>query len=200
MMTSKRQFILILTALVSAVAFAGTEERIKTKELVDSVLIKAEVVEINYETREVTLAGPMGNVATLEASEDVERFSEIEVGDFVAAKYMTYTLAEFREPTEEEMENPLVILAESGKATMEEAPGGAMGAEVRAVVSVELIDTENSLVTIKGPRGNYLTLPVEDEEVLKQVKVGELVVLTYAEAVALSLEKVVAPVPGDKQN
>jgi hypothetical protein len=199
-MTSNMQFTLILGVFASAVAFAGTQERIKTKELVDSVLIKAEVVEINYETREVTLAGPMGNVATLEASEEVERFDEIEVGDFVAAKYMTYTLAEFREPTEEEKENPLVILAEEGKATMEEAPGGAMGAEIRAVVSIELVDMENSLVTIKGPRGNYLTLPVEDEDVLKQVKVGELVVLTYAEAIALSLEKIQQPVLEGQEN
>ena len=190
----------IVSTLVPVLAFAGESERITKKELVDSVLIKAEVVEIDYNTREVTLAGPMGNLATLEASDEVERFNEIEVGDSVAARYMTYTLAEFREPTQEELDNPLTIVAEAGKSPMEETPGTAAGAEIRAVVSIELIDMENSLVTIKGPRGNYLTLPVEDEEVLKQVKVGELVVVTYAEAVALSLEKLPSAVQEVEDN
>jgi hypothetical protein len=45
------------------------------------------------------------------------------------------------------------------------------------------------LVTIKGPRGKYMTFPVEDKALLGQLKVGELVIMTYAEAIAVSLVK-----------
>ena len=184
----------IITMIVAfGINAIAAEDRIESKELMDTVMIKAEVAQINYETREVTLAGPEGNLVTLEATDEIQRFNEIEVGDIIAAKYMTYTLAEFREPTQEEMDNPMNLLIEGGKSAAGDVPAGAMGTQVRAVVSVEQINLENKEVTIKGPRGNYLTIPVEDDEVLKQRVVGEFVVLTYAEAVALSLEKV-APV------
>jgi len=45
------------------------------------------------------------------------------------------------------------------------------------------------LVTIKGPRGNYVTLPVEDESLLEDLKIGEVGVITYIEAFALAIEK-----------
>jgi hypothetical protein len=44
-------------------------------------------------------------------------------------------------------------------------------------------------VTIRGPRGKYVTLPVVDGDLLKQLYAADMVVLTYAEALALSLEK-----------
>jgi hypothetical protein len=62
-----------------------------------------------------------------------------------------------------------------------------VGAVVKAVVEVVAIDTTGKKVAIKGPRGRFMVLPAEDEAVLKNLKVGELVIMTYAEAVALSL-------------
>lgn len=192
MSLSSRSVVVCLLLAIPGLAFGGDQERIEVKERLDSITVKGEVVAIHHDSRKVTLAGPLGNLVTLEAGDEVERFDEIEVGDLVAAKYLTYLMAEFREPTEEELAEPLVVVAEAGKAAAPELPGAAIGAVVRAVVTVELIDKDNSLVTIKGPRGNYLTLPVEDPEVLNQVKVGEKVIMTYAEALALSLEKVEA--------
>ncbi|MBW2567143.1 MAG: hypothetical protein JRE24_09805, partial [Deltaproteobacteria bacterium] len=68
-------------------------------------------------------------------------------------------------------------------------PAGVVGAVVKAVVKVVAINTEEKKVAIQGPRGNFLVLPVRDEAVLNNLKVGEIVIMTYAEAVALSLSK-----------
>jgi len=46
--------------------------------------------------------------------------------------------------------------------------------------------------TVKGPRGNYLTLPVEEESLKVKLNIGQVLILTYAEAVAISLTKVSA--------
>ncbi len=46
------------------------------------------------------------------------------------------------------------------------------------------------LITIKGPAGNYLSIDVEDKALLEELNIGEVVILTYVEAVALSLNKV----------
>ena len=55
--------------------------------------------------------------------------------------------------------------------------------------TIEIINREDKLVTIKGPRGNYVTLPVEDESLLEDLKVGEVGVITYIEAFVLAIEK-----------
>ena len=180
-----------LSLLLATTAFSQTSagEKPPVKERWIRVKIKASVENINSEKREVTLKGPQGNLVTVTASEAVKRFDEIKVGDTVRAEYLTFLRAEFREPTAEEKATPLVVLAEAGRAPKEVDPAGVVGAVVKAVVKVVAINTEEKKVAIQGPRGNFLILPVRDEAVLKNLKVGEIVIMTYAEAVALSLSK-----------
>jgi len=182
---------LLITLMLAVPAFAQTSAGDKplAKEKWIRVKIKASVENINSEKREVTLKGPRGNLVTLTATEAVKRFDEIKVGDTVRAEYLTFLRAEFREPTAEEKATPLVVLAEAGRAPKEVDPAGVVGAVVKAVVKVVAINTEEKKVAIQGPRGNFLILPVRDEAVLNNLKVGEVVIMTYAEAVALSLIK-----------
>jgi hypothetical protein len=190
-MDMKTIITLLITFMLAVPAFAQTSagEKPPVKERWIRVKIKASVENINSEKREVTLKGPQGNLVTLTASEAVKRFDEIKVGDTVRAEYLTFLRAEFREPTAEEKATPLVVLAEAGRAPKEVDPAGVVGAVVKAVVKVVAINTEEKKVTIQGPRGNFLILPVRDEAVLNNLKVGEVVIMTYAEAVALSLIK-----------
>lgn len=174
-----------LCLLVATTAFAQTSAGDKplAKEKWIRVRIQASVENIDAEKREVTLKGPQGNLVTLTATEAVERFDEIKVGDTIRAEYWTFLRAEFREPTAEEKATPLVVLAEAGRAPKEVDPAGVVG----AVVKVVAINTQGKKVAIQGPRGNFMILPVADEAVLKNLKTGEVVIMTYAEAVALSL-------------
>jgi hypothetical protein len=190
-MDMKTIITLLITLMLAVPAFAQTSAGDKplAKEKWIRVKIKASVENINSEKREVTLKGPRGNLVTLTATEAVKRFDEIKVGDTVRAEYLTFLRAEFREPTAEEKATPLVVLAEAGRAPKEVDPAGVVGAVVKAVVKVVAINTEEKKVAIQGPRGNFLILPVRDEAVLKNLKVGEIVIMTYAEAVALSLSR-----------
>ena len=182
---------LLLTLSLALPAFAQTscEDKPLAKEKWIRVNIQASVENINAEKREITLKGPQGKLVTMTASEAVERFDEIKVGDTVQAEYWTFLRAEFREPTAEEKATPLVVLAEASRATKEVDPAGAVGAVVKAVVKVVAIDYEGKKVAIQGPRGNFMILPVEDDAVLNNLKIEEVVIMTYAEAVALSLTK-----------
>jgi hypothetical protein len=190
-MDMKTIITLLITFMLAVPAFAQTSagDKPPVKEKWIRVRIKASVENIDSEKREVTLKGPQGNLVTLTATEAVKRFDEIKVGDTVRAEYLTFLRAEFREPTAEEKATPLVVLAEAGRAPKEVAPAGVVGTVVKAVVKVVAINTEEKKVAIQGPRGNFMILPVADEAVLKNLKVGELVIMTYAEAVALSLSK-----------
>ncbi|MCK7506097.1 MAG: hypothetical protein MZV70_19805 [Desulfobacterales bacterium] len=44
-------------------------------------------------------------------------------------------------------------------------------------------------MTLKGPEGNKETIKVKDPKNLKKVKVGDNVVISYTEALAISVEK-----------
>lgn len=147
------------------------------------------VINLNSETREVTLMGSEGNLVTVTAGETVERFDEIAVDDVISIEYWTYMLAEFRQPTTEELETPLVVLAAAGKALEGMDPGAVIGDIVKAVVTVEVLNRPFMSVTIKGPRGNYMTIDIEDPALITQLSIGQVVILTYAEAVTIALIK-----------
>ena len=160
------------------------------KEKWSLVTMQRKVTSIVKETREITLMGPRGDLVTMTASEAVERFDEIAVDDVITFDYYTYMMAEFRQPTSQELDEPIVVVAEGGKAPEGMDPGAVVGAVVKAVVTIEVLNRPYMLATIRGPRGNYMTLDVEDEELLTELNIGQQIIFYYAEAVAVSLEKV----------
>jgi len=71
-----------------------------------------------------------------------------------------------------------------------EAGPPAVASVVRITASVEGVDAANRTVTLKGPRGRVVTLPVGPEvQNLDQVKAGDIVVVRYLEALSLELKK-----------
>ncbi len=167
-----------------------TQNNQPPKEKWSLVTMEGTVTNIVKDTREITLKGTDGELVTVTASDEVKRFDEIKVGDVITFDYYTYLKAEFREPTPEELADPLVAVAESGKAPEGMDPAAIAGAVVRAVVSVEILNRPNMTATVKGPRGNFLTIEMEDEGLMQKLHIGQKVILTYAEAMALSLTKI----------
>ena len=55
-------------------------------------------------------------------------------------------------------------------------------------MSVERVDAANQEITLKGPDGSLETIVVSDPEHLGNVKVGDRVVVTRPQALALSVE------------
>ncbi|MCO4821664.1 MAG: hypothetical protein KC469_06320 [Flavobacteriaceae bacterium] len=182
-------FFLCAFLLITNISFAQ-ENEIPTREKYELVEMQGTITEINKETRDITIIGSKGELHTFTASEDVERFDEIEVGEVITFDFYKYIKAEFRQPTEEEKAEPLVILAEAGKAGMDTEPGAAIGAVFKAVVTIQTINLQFMFVSIQGPNGNYSTIQMEDKELIKKLHVGQVVILTYGEAIAVKLTKV----------
>jgi Cu/Ag efflux protein CusF len=71
-----------------------------------------------------------------------------------------------------------------------EAGQAAAASVVRITASVEGLDAADRTVTLKGPRGRVLTLPVGPEvQNFDQIKAGDIVVVRYLEALSLDLKK-----------
>ena len=189
-MKTTKTFFSILTLFCFLSLNISAQETRPAKEKWSLVTAQGKVTAINKDTREITLMGPQGELATVTASDAVKRFDEISVSDMITFDYYTYMKAEFRQPTEAELNEPLVVLVEGGKAPEGMDPAAIVGAEVKAVVTVEILNRPAMLATVKGPRGNYTSIPMEDEELMTQLHIGQVVILTYTEAMAVSLEKV----------
>jgi hypothetical protein len=188
---------LLCTALVGVAGWvaaaaekhAPSTSATPTREETVLVTVTASVESINPATREVTLKGPLGNEVTFVVDQAVKRLNEVKVGDVVRADYYVSIAAELREPTAAEKENPIVLLDSAGKAPPGSSPAAGGLRRFKVVTTIEGLDRPTRTVTVKGPMGQYLTARVADPARLTQVRIGDTIVLTYTEALAVSLEK-----------
>jgi hypothetical protein len=157
-----------------------------------SVLVTAtaSVEAINYKTRELTLKGPLGNTVTFTVDPQVKRLNEIKVGDLVRADYYVSLAAELRKPTAEEEKHPLTVTEAAGKAPAGTSPAAAGLRQYKVVTTIEGLDRPTETITVKGPMGRYVTVRVADPSRLTKMRIGENIVVTYTEALAISVQKV----------
>ena len=78
------------------------------------------------------------------------------------------------------------VQSEATAATPGQKPGGGVTESITVTTTITAIDTAKSTVTLTGPEGNSRTIKVKPETV-KKVKVGDLVTITYSEALAASI-------------
>jgi hypothetical protein len=153
---------------------------------VRTVEARATVTAIDQATRMVTLKAENGKELTTKVSDEVRNLAQVKVGDVVVLTY----------------KEALAVSLGTGDATADaaamaarakpgEAPAGLVGQMATISAKVEAIDLTANTVTFKGPEGNTRTVPVKDPknvEFLKKLKVGDLVTITYAEALAVAVQ------------
>jgi hypothetical protein len=187
----------LLTALLVLTQVPGraaetpaASSQVPTRKEAALLSVTASVESIDYANREITLKGPLGNSVTLSVDPKVKRLKEIKAGDLVQADYYVSVAAELRKPTPEEEKHPLVVLDGGGKAAATEAPGAGALRAFKVVTTIEGLDRPQQTVTVKGPRGHFLTARVENPKRLMEMRLGDTIVITYTEALAISVEKV----------
>ena len=202
-MMKSRIALAVISAAFAATAFAQKPEAaggtVVASEpgraaIVRAAEISAQVVAIDKATRTVTLKGPQGNAVDIVAGDEVKNFDQIKLGDFVVARYAQALTLELRK-TKVKAGEPTVTEG-AARAKPGERPAGAVGREVTAIADVIGVDAKKKTITLKGPRGNIVTLDVQNPDQFKVVKKGDQVEVTYTEALALSVEP--APKPAAK--
>ncbi len=174
----------LFVALAGSVLAAG-DEAVKPIVIKDKVTVTATVVAIDKANRAVTLKGPKGNLLELLVDEDVTRFDNMKVGDAVTAQYYESVAYDIKKPG-----TPVgltTITTEAGKYTGSK-PGGGVTNTTVSTVTVMAIDMAAPSVTIKTSDGAIQSYPVRNRENLKDVKVGDVVVVTQKESLMIAVE------------
>jgi len=175
--------LLFLTLTGSALAADSMEK--KPIVVSDKVTVKATVEAIDHTNRVVALKGPEGNIVELSVDESVKRFDNLKVGDTVTASYYESVAFDIKKPG-----TPMgvdKITTQTGKYTGAK-PGGGVTDTTVSTVTIMAIDPSVPAVTIKTSDGEIKNHRVMYPEYLKDIKVGDVVVVTKKKALMISVE------------
>ncbi len=146
---------------------------------------------IDRTLRTVTLANAEGDSRTVGVPPDMTTFDTLKVGDHVDVDYYESI--------------GIALMPAGAKASMTETttggrmaePGGAaVGRQITATVEVVGVDEVMNRVTFKGPKGNMRTVTVYDpamQKKLTSLQPGQMVQISYREAIAASIKPTVSP-------
>jgi hypothetical protein len=135
----------------------------------------------------VTLERADGSEVTFYADNSVRNLAQVEVGDEVTATFYESLAYEVKKPG---ATTPGATMAEqTARARPGEKPAGAEARVTTVVATIAGIDKGAGTVTLRGPTGRVTTIKARDPRNLERVAVGDLVEITYTEAVAISVEK-----------
>jgi len=189
------KLILIFTALIFSLSLqAGNEvaatEKPPTISTTQTVQLTTVVDAIDREARTITLKGPEGGTRTIQMMEDSNNIDKIVVGDTVNVEYVQHMSIEVM--ANDGMEPGTGTMSAVARNAEGETPAGMMMETTVTTATVEDINIEANTFKLKWPGGEIKEYEAQDPENLKKSEVGDLVVVTYTEAIALSLNEVSA--------
>jgi Cu/Ag efflux protein CusF len=190
----KRTGIVVLAGLfviaLSAGVWGGDMAKKPSGETSSLVESTATVETLDYKSRMATLRGADGSTLTFRVSDAVKNLEKVHVGDKVKFQYYESVAWEVKKAGEA---TPGVMKSEGVKRSgAEHLPAKLEATQTTVTTTIEAIDKQKQTVTLKGPEGNSVVVKARHPENLEKVQVGDKVVITYTEALAVSVEKVAA--------
>jgi Cu/Ag efflux protein CusF len=176
---------LLLLVIAGAATPTSTNPGASKSQLTHETVV---VTALDRAKRSVTLQTPEGETKQVSVPEDLKVYDSLKVGDKIDIDYYeSIQLTMLPAGTKPSMSQTTT----GGR--MGEGKGGGAARETQFSTEITAIDTKNNKVTLKGPQGKSKTVAVQDPEVqkkLQSMKVGDVVQLTYTEAVAASIRQV----------
>ena len=152
-----------------------------------AVVVTSQVEAINHETRVVTLSGQDGESVTFTASDEARNLDQVEVGDTVTAEYLQNLTIQVLAAENAEPGAAAVVVAASAEEG--DMPSMAVIESQVEVFTVEEINIEANTFKLKGADGVVNEFTAHEPENLKKSAVGDVVVMTFTQAVAISVEE-----------
>jgi len=152
---------------------------IKTATMTMTSAIQA----IDAKARTVTLKHTDGTQETIYCGPEVKRFNELKVGDTVTFTYREAVVMSIAPAGAKAGETQTNVVRGTG-----DRPGGTVSERMSAIVTVRGIDTAVPSITIQREDGNTASFKVENPKNIAGLKVGDRVLITYTQALAVSVK------------
>jgi hypothetical protein len=153
----------------------------------ETVRVTATVEAVDKENRILTLRSPGGELRTMTVDPAVKNFDQIQRGDRVTAEYMESIAVYIEAPG-------MVSKDETASVTATMPPGsrpsGAVIETVQRRATVEAIDHETRIVTLRGQDGSLRTIKVPPRlGSLDKISKGDPIVVRFTQTVAVGVAK-----------
>jgi len=184
-----KTMVVLAAVTAGSLALAGQDETMAKPSfsVTQSTMVNAMVEAIDHETRVVTLDMGDGESFTFTASPEARNLGQVEVGDIVSAEYVENF--SIRVVASDGMEAGMGEISAMARTDEGEMPG-VMATETAVITAtVEEINIEANTFKLKGPDGLVEEYVARNPENLKRAAVGDLVVMTLTEGVAITVEE-----------
>ena len=172
-------------ALISLCSMGIQAQDTKGQAVMSSETVTATVLKVNQKTREVTIKTKDGKEHTFVAGDNVKNLAQVKKGDIITAVYTEAIAYEVKKHGTAGVQTTTA----AASAKPGEKPAGGVAQQTTVTVTITAIDKKAETVTFMGPRGNKETVKVRDPKNLNGVKVGDMVDITYTEALAIRVDE-----------
>ena len=180
---------LVATLAVAGCASTEPQPRKPMETIEDTIEVYATVEKVDVLNRLVSLKAPDGEVVTVKVGPEVQNLVMVNPGDRVVVRYREAIGA--RISTTPAGGQEVTVDVDAERARLGQRPAGSASATTNIPVTINSVDTRTNTVTFHGADGLVRSFTVQTPQAqafIKQLKAGDSVIVSFTEAVALSVE------------
>ncbi|MCO7627316.1 MULTISPECIES: hypothetical protein [Pseudomonas] len=178
-----------LATVLSATSFGAMAADIPLSATVLADQVTTKVLAVDAAKHQVVLEGAEGQQVHVQLSDQAKNLANLRVGDQVKVEVERSVAAYLDTDVDKGLPGTVERSGELRNAPGTENPGGAAYRQIQVQLKITKIDLKNNQVTLENPQGKSKTLDVQKPEIqarLKDLKVGQSVVVTYTDVLKVT--------------
>jgi len=178
-----------LATVLSATSFGVMAADIPLSATVEADQITTKVLAVDAANHQVVLEGAEGRQVHVQLSEKAKNLANLQVGDLVKVEVQRSVAAYLDTDVDKGLPGTVERSGELRKAPGTDNPGGEAYRQIQVQLKITKIDLKKNEVTLENPAGQSKTLDVKKPEIqakLKDLKVGQSVVVTYTDVLKVT--------------
>ncbi|PCR95031.1 hypothetical protein C1X59_26020 [Pseudomonas sp. FW215-R2] len=178
-----------LATVLSATSLTALAADIPLSAAVEADQVTTKVLAVDPANHQVVLEGAEGRQVHIQLSDKAKNLGNLKVGDKVDIQ-VTHSIAAFLDTdVDKGLPGSTERTGELRNAVGSSNPGGEAFRQIQVQLKITRIDLKKKQVTLENPSGQSKTLNVEKPEIqakLKDLKVGQSVVVTYTDVLKVT--------------
>ena len=178
-----------LATVLSATSFGAMAADIPLSATVQADQVTTKVLAVDAAKHQVVLEGAEGQQVHIQLSDQAKNLANLRVGDQVKVEVERSVAAYLDTDVDKGLPGTVERSGELRNAPGTENPGGEAYRQIQVQLKITKIDLKNNQVTLENPQGKSKTLDVQKPEIqarLKDLKVGQSVVVTYTDVLKVT--------------
>lgn len=178
-----------LATVLSTASLSAMAADIPLSAAVEADRVTTKVLAVDPANHQVVLEGAEGRQVHIQLSDKAKNLGNLKVGDLVQIEVTRSVAAYLDTDVDKGLPGSTERTGELRNAVGSSNPGGEAFRQVQVQLKITKIDLAKNQVTLENPSGQSKTLNVEKPEIqakLKNLKVGQSVVVTYTDVLKVT--------------